>query len=823
MNYRDNLSSKFADSLQCGFNESALTKVSDFNLSDEMIKLAAGYTISDLSYDGICKFVREIVDREMHGILDVKPQFTVTLGSAAQSEYGLGIENAEGVVDIELPNSTNLQIPFMVSKGELVPFDVLQLGKERCPYTRENFAKVMTNIIKQSNPANASSEGYVSVEPRHNATTTGGFLTNMLQIRSRGSMIPDAGGMFITASEKGWENLMDKIGSMSPMDWGKVEKVAQIVADRNYEQMIKKFSDLGAESAEMVKTAATQSALSKSQPWKKLYEIPDGTFVRIPEKNGREFSMTAAYVIKNFDNNMFDSNNNKSTWGENSILVITADHRFMFVPKTSKIICIEAQEPLFSLKADRLKDAKEKDIILFKTPSKKYMYPIRVVSRVHRGINMGYISGGSGNNHGHPVTDERERYVANRVDVFAEYLSVQLLSEKAQDIYLRGEIEKGTNGYYQREIVLTKHPKFKGMKKVPFGMACRVVGADNATDSDRVKFLIESCQAQGGDIYLASDEKKCIILGGTFGRTFESFDELENIMSLPMEKIASEENLAGLMKTASQGEMVTVTKTNGMFNVKVKYNETDNDMVVSREQRMAGINESAVMGALLGFGFDRDTAQNIIVNASNRGSVTTLLPEKNGASKIFGSRSKKIKKMVEKIKNNGTAHKVLRVAGPLLAAQLADMAVESAAEAIGKKVVLSTSLKHNKPFINFMFGKLASEADEAMSLSMAFEKAAVANENAEYRKIAKALGATYGFIDGCMKCIDSPESYPAFDKIASDVVSKKEDIENIISGLIFEKAASFVDGDFTLNPSYYTRAIRQLNNMYEIANGIMEA
>jgi hypothetical protein len=822
MNYRDNLSTKFAASLQCGFGESALTKVAEFTSSDEMIKLAAGYTITDLSYDGICKFVSELFDRELHGILETKPHFTVTLTSASHSELGMGIENAEGIIDIELPNSTNLQIPFMVAKGELVPFDVMQLGQERCPYTRENLAKVITNILKRSTEESVSSSGYVSLEARQNPSTTGGFLTNMLQIRSRGSIIPDAGGMFVTASEKGWEHIMDKLGAMKPMDWEKVEKVASIIADRDREKMIKKFSDLGAESAEMVKTAATQSALAKSQPWKRLSEIPDGTFVKIPEKNAKEFSMTPAYVIRKFDNSMFDSSSNKSTWGEGSILVITADHRFMFVPKTSKIICIEAQTPLFALKANRLKEAKEKDIILFKTNSKKYMYPIRVVGRVHKGVNMGYTSGDSGNNFGHPATNERERYIAQRTDVYAEYLSVQLMSERATDIYLRGEIEKGINGYYQREIVLTKHPKFKTFKRVPFDIACRAVGADNATDSDRVKFLIESCQAQNGDIYLASDEKKCIILGGTFGRTFESFDELENIMSLPMEKLASEVDLSELMKTASEGEMVTVTKMNGAFNVKVKYNEKDEDTVVSREQRLAGINESAVMGALLGFGFDRDTAQNIIVKASNQGSVTTLLPAKNGAAGIFGSRVKKIKRMVEKVKNSDTAHQILRVAGPIFAAQLGNMAVEGIAEYAGKKIVTSTALKHNKPFINFMFGKMASEVAEASALSVMFEKAAIANEDVGYRKIAKTLGTASMFMDGCMKCIDSPESYPAFDKIAAEVVSKKEDIEGMISGLIFEKTASFVDGDFKINPSYYTRAIRQMNNMYEIASGVVD-
>ena len=817
MNYRDNLSSKFAASLQCGFGDNALTKVSEFTASDEMIKLAAGYTITDLSYDGIVKFVSELFDRELHGIIENKPNFTVSLTLATQSELGMGIENAEGVVEVELPNSTNLQVPFMVAKGELVPFDVIQLGGERCPYTRENLAKVITNIIKRSREDNISTSGYVALEPRQNASTTSGFLTNMLQIRSRGSIIPDAGGMFVTASEKGWEHIMDKIASMTPMDWDKVEKVASIIADRDREKMIKHFSELGAESAEMVKTAATQSALSKSQPWKRLSEIPDGTFVKIPEKNGKEFSMTAAYVIRKFDNSIFDTSESKNTWGNDAILVITADHRFMFVPKTSNTLCLESQEPLFTLKANRLKEAKENDVVLFKTVNKKYSFPIKIEGRKHKGVAMGYSS--TDDKYKHPITDPSTRYTVNRTDISIEYLSVRQIVDKVYSIFNRGDIEKG-EGYSYKDVVLTKHPKVKGIKRVSFETACKVVGADNATDSDRVKFLLDPC-ISNGDIYLASDEKKCIILGGTFGRTFTSFDELENAMSLPMEKIASEVSVSSLMKTASSGEMVTVTKTNGMFNVRVKYNEKDDDMVVSREQKLAGINESAVMGALLGFGFDRDTAQNIIIKASNHGTVTTLLPEKNGASKIFGSRAKQIKRMVEKVKNNDTAHKVLKMAVPLLGAQLVGMATESVAEAIGKKVVLSTPLKHNKPFINFMFGKLASEMEEARALCSEFEKAAVSNENVGYRKIAKALGATYSFLDGCVKCIESPESYPTFDKIAAEVVSKKEDIEGMITGLVFEKTASFVDGNFAINPSYYTRTIRQFNNLYELANGIV--
>ena len=176
MNYRDNLSSKFAASLQCGFGTDAHTKVAEFTSSDEMIKLAAGYTITDLSYDGICKFVSELFDRELHGIIENKPNFTVSLSKATHSELGMGIESAEGIIDVELPNSTNLQIPFIVANGELVPFDVIQLGGERCPYTRENLAKVITNIIKRNHESEGASGGFVSLEPRQNATTTSGVV-----------------------------------------------------------------------------------------------------------------------------------------------------------------------------------------------------------------------------------------------------------------------------------------------------------------------------------------------------------------------------------------------------------------------------------------------------------------------------------------------------------------------------------------------------------------------------------------------------------------------------------------------------------------------
>ena len=827
MNYRDNLSSKFAASLQCGFGTDAHTKVAEFTSSDEMIKLAAGYTIPDLSYEGITKFVGELFDRELHGLMEEKPNYAVNLTAISQSSIGLGAENAQGYISVFLPNNVELQVPFAISKGELIPFDVIQLGKERCPYTRENLGKIIMNIIKKETNAGGASDGYVGLEPRQNSTTTAGFLTNMLQVRSRGSVIPDAGGMFITASEKRFENVMDKIADLKPFDWGQVEKVASIIADRDREKMIKRFSDLGAESAEMVKTAAHKSAISKSQPWKKLSEIEHGTFVRIPEMKDSssklyqpEFSMTPAYVIRKFNENMFYSSDTSgkenNRYNGAHILVITNDHRFMIVPVTSSIICLESGDPLFKLKGKRLKSLENSgEVVLFKTMT-GYTVPLRVGSIDKMSIDGVYPQATkdsiyeSGISEGitarHPKTKKAQQVVAYNASAKLKKLHLNDISSMSypQNIYYNGDKELAPRLSRSVEVYLSPNVGGK-IRRYETKDVINELAKAQGTTSDTMKFLVGGAN----EYFIADEEQKCICLAGTLGKTFKNYQEIEDYMDLPFEKRAGED-FCGFYKQASANETVTVTKMNDAFNISVRYIEKEEDNEIVRDEKLTGLSESAVMGALLGFGFDESIAKNMIIRASNSGSVSNNLPLEHNTKNIFGGgKAKKIKKAIEKIKKNKVAN--------FAAKYVVGKGIVKGVACATSKVLEHTSLPTNPQFINVVMGKLASDTAESKALSMEFEKQAVKCESVGYRKIAKALATSARFHEVASKALECPENYPHIDKIASEVIGIKKDIENVVSDIIMEKMASYKAGEFNLNPSYYTRAVYQLNDMYELA------
>ena len=284
-------------------------------------------------------------------------------------------------------------------------------------------------------------------------------------------------------------------------------------------------------------------------------------------------------------------------------------------------------------------------------------------------------------------------------------------------------------------------------------------------------------------------------------------------MSLPFEKKAGED-FCGLYKQASTNETVTVTKMNGAFNVSVRYIEKDGDNELVRDERLAGLNESAVMGALLGFGFDESIAKNMIVRASNSGSVSNNLPVGHNTKNIFGGRAKKIKKVIDKIKNNKFANFAAKYA-------LARGIVKGTACATSK-VLEHTSLPTNETFINVVMGKLASDVAESKSLSIEFEKKAVENESVGYRTISKALATSAYFHEAATKALKSPGNYPHMDKIASEIIGIKKDIEDVVADIIMEKMAAYKDKNFNLNPSYYTRAVYQLNDMYELATEMID-
>lgn len=831
MSYRDNLTDLFAASLCCGFEKEASQMVNTLSASDEMIKLAAGYTITNLSHDGIVKFVGDLVDRELQGLIEEKPPCAINLRAFSQSEMGMGIENAKGDVSIMLPNNVELQIPFAVAKGELIPFDVIQLGEERCPYTRENLAKIMMNIMRQSKEGDGASDGYVGLEPRQNATTTSGFLTNMLQVRSRGSVIPDAGGMFVTASEKRFENVMDKIAELKPFDWEQVEKVASIIADRDREKMIKHFSDLGAQSAEMIKTAAHKSAISKSQPWKKLSEIEHGTFVRIPEMKDSssklyqpEFSMTPAYVIRKFNENMFygsdTSGKENNRYNGAHMLIITNDHRFMIVPVTSSIICLESGEPLFKLKGKRLKSLENSgEVVLFKTMT-GYTVPLRVGSIDSMSVDGLYPystreniydhSYNGGIEGRHPKTKKDQHVVAYNASVKLKKLHLNDISSMSypQNIYYNGDKELMPHSSRSVEIYLSSNVggKIRGYETKD---VINELAKAQGTTSDTMKFLVGGAN----EYFIADEEQKCICLAGTLGKTFKNYQEIEDYMGLPFEKRAGED-FCGLYKQASTNETVTVTKMNGAFNLSVRYVEKDGDNELVRDEKLTGLNENGIMGALLGFGFDESIAKNMVIRASNSGSVSNNLPLGHNTKNIFGGKAKKIKKVIEKIKNNKMANFAVKYATA--------RGIAKGVACATSKILQHTSLPTSERVINLVMGKLASDIGESKSLSIEFEKKAVEHENVGYRKIAKALATSAYFHEAATRALECPENYPHIDKIAAEVINIKSDIEDVVTDIMMEKMAAYKDKNFNLNPSYYTRAVYQLNDMYELATEMID-
>ena len=808
----ENIEELFKASLASGFSEEKTAAM--IEEESQMVKLAAGVAIPNPTYDKIISHVQETMRREVDALTSTPTGVSVNMEVVKQETAGSSlVDTAQGLIQIfpfENNNEIAIEVPFLFMNGELVPFDVIQFNGERAPYSRENLGKAINGLIEMGDPASqVSGSGFIGLEKLHNPSTTNGFLADTLNVRHRGNVIPDIGGMFVTADEKKIDGLLKEAATMKPYDWSKVEKAANAIADKKYVEFVKNASKEGEEISMMVKTASHNSDISKTLPWVNVKNVPHKTFIKFPEFNRREFSMTAGLVLRDLfvpflKNEEVSKRRNKNL----GFVVLTADGRIKRVKSEDEgFICLKANEPLFKLPGAYLNGFGRGDMFIARHNG-KYTVPLIIDESENRQVrtNPPYeFWKREGSYNGKPVTTATVKDKNRNASGAHSKISLRYLFVKEFDL----------SSSYDRIAIAQVEAETPIFKKSDKGEIISFISNQYKVNPE----LISSLESYNANVGIISSGKKLIRISGAIGKTFTSVNEIEDVMYGGTTKVAEDGNFDEMMKVASVQDNITIKKTGATYSVTLKYIDKTERMSAAAEEKLEGLSESAVIGALIALNFSKDSATDLMIKVNNNSSVSCSLPMNANPAKIFGSKKRQIKKAISKFKNSEAGDLV----GRAMAKKLMGKLGKDVAAPFVSAAIKDTALPASQFFVNAVMDKAASLKEEAAAVSAAFEKRAIKEESGEMRKYAKIMALCSHFIGDAIKCVESPTDYPHFKKLASGVADLKPVFEDAVSGLMAEKLACYKENvPHPMSESFYRAAIDCMDKVYGIAYNSLE-
>lgn len=868
MDKREQIEQLFQASLMSGLREESYHEKLALSAEDASITSNAGYTIPNPTYDKVVSYVSDLMRRELTNLTSEPPTLEIRLETRKQQGIGSKlIDEASGlcqIFPIKNREELSIEVPFIIVKGELVPFDVIQVGNERCPYSKENLGKIMMGMSQAAHGGMlGTGDGMVALEKVTNPTTTSGFLSDTLNVRARGNVIPDIGGMYVTAEEKKIGSMLKEAATLKPYDWSETEKVAKALCDKKHLELIKEASDIGEEMSVMIKTASNKSNQVRALSWVKLYDMPHGTYVKFPEMNGRDIAMTAGRILCDYDDEAeatlasrmrpdADEDKREETRQRHNLgfnarhgnkkTLITADGRMRILTPDSNVIGLKSNKKLFKHTGCQVEDLKRGDVFIIKTDKGKITPPKRVTEVEVRGavpfsdktlsnLTMCDVDSGAWRKDKTKVeTDSNSRIIKNK----GMHTITVIRTKDAVDSDDANTLWYNSTGTHCESYMsyLLMHKNVPLYDIVPMTEFLNNEAAYQAcAPGDLMSVIPYSTKSR---VPALTPSKKVVKITGTVGKTFSSVDEMERIM------YGSEDNNFGIMvKTASQNETIDIQKRgDDKFDVTLRYTDRDDRMYTSREEKMSGLSESAAIGALIALKFDKTSATDIMLKATRNGGVSCHLPQGSDPNKIFGSKKRQqaIDNTISKLKNSGVENSIARF--------VKRKAIGSIAKTLGSAIsptiaagVEGSELAFSPAFVNLVMDKGASEnyspafvgevtkdmssaAEEAQSLSVAIEKLAEENKNGGMRKVAKTMALCAHFNQDAAKVYLSPEDYPHFIKLAEEIVSNKEIFENIVGDLIMEKTAGYYNDDHKMPVTYYGRAVYHLDRMFNLATEV---
>ena len=645
--------------------------------------------------------------------------------------------------------------------------DVIQFGKERVPFSRENLKKAIAFLDNRAQRMQENSVGspYVGLAEKTNPTTSSGFLGNTLNIQDRYRFPQMSNGSMYVSASKRFDDLMEKIATMQEFDWNSVQKFFLMKEAREKQAEIDGYFELAKNAGES--NIGDVISRTRNVKWKDIGDIPNKGYITFPElKNGNELSMTFGVVFKEF---VFPNRNHPESEIENTYTVVLAqDGRMRILQKGEKMLCMSADKNAGRFKTKSFDSLKKADMfMMFYKDS--VTFPMKV--------------------------DD----ISVRNDAANEHLKVKKYT--VSDINYSGKeffYNKPENAFMARRY-FTIVPS-EGVAKF-----CEVTKDELANlksrDSVVSRRMLRDMLPSESKLYSINPKQYVLCICGTIDTFFKDKKEMEFILS----NMSDLKDDMAFLKTAMENEYVTVQcmdKDAGRYSVSLHYNDKSKRMFVERIKRFDNIDPGKVRGILHAIGFSVPRTQELLQKAKLDRHITVSLPQGFDADKITGAKSKSaaMQRFNRARKNVFSNKDVQTIAAKSLGYALTDTPIAKS-ETV-RKIVLN---------------KAASNMEESRALAKVFEKLAMEHESPFYRDIAKAMFIESELMNKTAEILEHDKQYPQIVGVCEKIASDKDYLDYLASGLTMLKTAQYQADVHDVNPNYFAGAVYHLDTMYKTA------
>jgi hypothetical protein len=795
MNQRkDNISKAFGASMSFGFTEND----KDYSLSKEdlVMKKYAGINIYQPTADNIERYIHKYVLNELAFFpqtLNVSIQFNPQEMDNAHSEY---VSEGMGVVNIKYAGKV-IQLPFMITDGELVPFDIIQVDGTRAPYSRENMQKVLYGLknLLEKQERETTEDPYVGLSDRMSPATSPGFLGSVLQIRDQATAT--GGGHhdnYIYASAM-MEEVLEKIASMKGLTKDDLKALELEFQKKAHEEIKAEYEKLAA--TELDGTNLKLFEKMKDIKFENAFSLPNGTAVAFPEKDGNEISMTYGIVVDNFMS--FADKLPKKVK-----ILITQDARIKILSGSESFLCLKTNIR-FAIKQETLSTLQDGDLFMA-FDGDKALFPCKVdwiSEREYGPVTVGGF--------------DPEKYISKQytiIPVCDNSEMANLLTSKEHqnllDTHIRIKMQTLTGAKFSEMPYATfieEKAKDMGIDEFKasnlFSKESICISYNKVGDREKNEYYIPPTKT---NVVFATDpETRVILIKGVVSDQIKSKDDLDKLAYVEHDEDTFEKTAA---VEKNKIKVSLRDKQLGAYDVEVNYVDETKPVFKRFVKTYQRISKDDLRQLLLIIGYNNMEAQEIIFKAGNGPFVTYALPKNPNIQGLQGAKTRSL----AQTKMQNTLKSMVKPQ---------DLAGTLASSILG--VMLADGLHSAPDKAKDIAGAISTFASDGKSLSSIFEKIALEKESESAFEVAKLMSLSSFFGEKVAEELDGKVAYPRLYDAAKDIMENRVALEKVAYNLMCVKALQYKNRNEIISPNYIQSAVNQLDSLHKVAYGVCAA
>jgi hypothetical protein len=528
--------------------------------------------------------------------------------------------------------------------------------------------------------------------------------------------------------------------------------------------------------------------------------LPNGTFISFPEKDGKDLMMTKGVVIDNF-----------MTFGGHTPtkikIVVSQDGRVKILENGERFLCFKTDDAKFTIPTVGLASVQPKDIIIA-FDGEKALYPSKVDYITVRGYGNSLIASTPAESS--PVNDISVSVV--RLDPLnqdSRLMNIFKGNMNQDEIYNGDRMFMKIAPLQDAKFLEVSYPEYIEKKSRELGMS-PVKLSSILSQYDVVTTITTKTSEKDRNTVVCTDfdNTRVIKVKGVICDFLRDKSDLRAV-----EETSGEFNLA---KTASAVDEITIKCLNPsmkVYDITIRYVDKSKQLLNKMSKDYKAVPEDGAKQILNILGFDRGQSAELLYKSRENGTVTQGIANSENVQKLLGGSVKNLSK--DKVKSVMT-----RLVDPnsVRDAVLANVLGGLVVGAVTSHGGVGKSSENKARDVFSTARKFASESE---ALSVAFEKLAMEHQNKSLLEVAKLM-ATANQVNEKVAQTLNGEYFPKFADACLDIVAGKAKIEKVAFDLMELKTQQYIHNDHMINPNYIQGAIVQLDNMYKMANAIVD-